>query len=79
MTQDDIHEEDERLIAERAYALYQARGREHGHDVEDWLAAKEQVRSDHREKAQAAESPAPVSAAPSEPMDVEVQEKKGLG
>ena len=30
------HEE----IAERAYALYVSRGREDGHDVEDWLAAE---------------------------------------
>jgi hypothetical protein len=27
-------------IAERAYALYLARGAEHGHDVEDWLQAE---------------------------------------
>ena len=28
-------------IAEEAYLLYCARGREDGHDVEDWLAAEE--------------------------------------
>ena len=27
-------------IAERAYALYLARGAQHGHDVEDWLQAE---------------------------------------
>jgi hypothetical protein len=30
-------------IAAEAYALYCARGREDGHDVEDWLAAEEQL------------------------------------
>ena len=28
-------------IADEAYLLYCARGREDGHDVEDWLAAEE--------------------------------------
>ena len=28
------------VIAQRAYALYLARGREDGHDVEDWLQAE---------------------------------------
>jgi hypothetical protein len=28
-------------IRERAYALYEARGREDGHDLEDWLRAEE--------------------------------------
>ena len=27
-------------IAERAYAIFAARGGEHGHDVEDWLEAE---------------------------------------
>ena len=30
-------------IAQRAYALYQARGCEHGHDVEDWLQAQREL------------------------------------
>ena len=30
----------EGLIAQRAYALYLARGREDGHDVEDWIRAE---------------------------------------
>ena len=30
-------------IAERAYALYLARGAEHGHDVEDWLQAEREL------------------------------------
>jgi hypothetical protein len=27
-------------ISQRAYDLFQARGHEHGHDVEDWLVAE---------------------------------------
>jgi hypothetical protein len=34
----------EALIAQRAYALYLARGREDGHDVEDWLQAERELR-----------------------------------
>jgi Protein of unknown function (DUF2934) len=28
----------------RAYQLYEARGREYGHEVEDWLRAEEEIR-----------------------------------
>jgi hypothetical protein len=31
-------------IARRAYDLYLARGREHGHDVDDWLQAERDLR-----------------------------------
>ena len=31
-------------IAAEAYSLYEARGGQHGHDVEDWLAAEALVR-----------------------------------
>jgi hypothetical protein len=30
-------------VAARAYELFAARGYEHGHDVEDWLAAEAQI------------------------------------
>jgi Protein of unknown function (DUF2934) len=30
-------------IRERAYALYEERGREDGHAVEDWLRAEEEI------------------------------------
>ena len=30
-------------IRERAYELYEARGREDGHDLEDWLRAEEEI------------------------------------
>jgi hypothetical protein len=32
-------------IEEEAYALFIARGGEHGHDLEDWLAAEAAVRN----------------------------------
>jgi len=32
------------VIAHRAYELFLARGREHGHDVDDWLQAEQEVR-----------------------------------
>ena len=36
-----VYEED---VADRAYALWQARGGEHGHDREDWFDAERQLR-----------------------------------
>jgi len=30
-------------IARRAYELYEARGREDGHDVDDWLRAEAEI------------------------------------
>ena len=33
----------ENQIRERAYELYEERGREDGHDEEDWLRAKEEI------------------------------------
>ena len=30
-------------IAQRAYALYEARGREDGHDLDDWLEAEREL------------------------------------
>lgn len=36
-------------VAQRAYELYELRGREHGHDVDDWLRAEEEItRGDSR-------------------------------
>ena len=43
---------DER-IRTRAYALYELRGREDGHDLDDWLQAEAELTSD-RVKAAAA-------------------------
>jgi len=33
----------DRDIARRAYELYEARGREHGHDLDDWLQAEREL------------------------------------
>ena len=30
-------------IRERAYELYESRGREHGHDEQDWLRAEQEI------------------------------------
>jgi len=35
----------ERQISVRAYELYEARGREDGHEQEDWLRAEEEITS----------------------------------
>ena len=34
----------EHQIRLRAYELYEARGREDGHELEDWFRAKEEIR-----------------------------------
>jgi hypothetical protein len=30
-------------VARRAYEIYLARGREHGHDIDDWLQAEREL------------------------------------
>ena len=32
-------------VARRAYELYEQRGREHGHDLDDWLQAERELHS----------------------------------
>ncbi len=39
----DENQELEEQIRLRAYALYEARGRQNGHDLEDWYRAKEEI------------------------------------
>jgi Protein of unknown function (DUF2934) len=34
----------EEKIRQRAYELYLERGQEHGHDVEDWMRAEQEIR-----------------------------------
>ncbi len=41
----------EEHIRQRAYELYEARGREQGHELEDWLRAEEEVRRSPRRRA----------------------------
>jgi len=36
---------DPKVVAERAYELYLARGGEHGHDLEDWVRAEQELRT----------------------------------
>lgn len=40
-------------IRQRAYELYEARGREEGHDFEDWLQAEAEVEALKTRKAKA--------------------------
>ena len=35
-------------IAKRAFELYEARGRQNGHDVEDWLQAEQELEEEQR-------------------------------
>jgi hypothetical protein len=37
-------------ISDRAYTLFQARGCEHGHDVEDWLVAEAELARFHADR-----------------------------
>ncbi len=39
---------DENEIRARAYELYEERGRENGHDVDDWLRAKTELSTQKR-------------------------------
>jgi len=36
---------DRKTVAERAYQLYLARGGEHGHALEDWVRAEQELRT----------------------------------
>ncbi|MBX3237517.1 MAG: DUF2934 domain-containing protein [Nitrospiraceae bacterium] len=37
------HQQWQRQVAAKAYELYEARGFQDGHDVEDWLAAEQSL------------------------------------
>ncbi len=39
------------LVRARAYELFEARGRESGHELEDWLRAEEEIRTQSRASA----------------------------
>ncbi len=46
---DFIKEHRERqMIQEKAYEIFERRGRVHGHDWEDWFAAEREVSAAHR-------------------------------
>ena len=38
------------MIRERAYELYESRGREHGQDEQDWLRAEQEIVNGQRPK-----------------------------
>ena len=37
-------------VARKAYEVFEGRGADHGHDVEDWLEAERQVKEINRER-----------------------------
>jgi len=41
----------EEQIAQRAHELWHQRGREHGHDLIDWLRAEREINEWHQQKA----------------------------
>lgn len=58
ITHEDIQEE----IRRRAYELYELRGRENGHDLEDWLQAEFELVSPRLMLELGAEGVKPVAA-----------------
>lgn len=47
-------------VARRAYELFEARGAQHGHDVDDWLRAEHDLRADaHNGRQDASNRPSP--------------------
>jgi hypothetical protein len=40
---DTLPSQETARIKERAYELYEVGGREHGHDEQDWLRAKQEI------------------------------------
>jgi hypothetical protein len=53
-------------IARRAYERFEQRGREHGHDVEDWLDAEREL---HARRPAAAATPASALVRATEPLE----------
>ena len=44
----------EMQIRQRAYELFESRGREEGHEIEDWLRAEEEINGGEKAEAVAA-------------------------
>ena len=40
---EDLHDDENEEIARVAYSYWETRGREDGHDMEDWLLAEQEV------------------------------------
>jgi len=53
----------EEQIAQRAQELWQQRGREHGHDLTDWLRAEREINEWHQEKLRGGNSTTPTEKA----------------
>ena len=53
----------EQLIRERAYAYYEQRGREEGHELEDWLRAEAEIIGKKPSDSETAHEPVLASAA----------------
>jgi len=53
----------EEQIAQRAQELWQQRGREHGHDLTDWLRAEREINKWHQQKLCRGNSPTPTEKA----------------
>ena len=52
-TSDDLSQAQVEKIRQRAYELYEPRGREEGHDFDDWLQAEAEVAATKASKAKA--------------------------
>src|SRR5262245_46105652 len=39
----DLRQADHAQISQRAYEIFEARGRDHGHDLDDWLQAEREL------------------------------------
>jgi len=53
----------EEQIAQRAQELWQERGREHGHDLTDWLRAEREINEWHQKKLRGGNSTTPTEKA----------------
>ena len=62
-------------ISQRAYEIYQNRGREDGRDVEDWLAAERELRNQNLPKQSISSSSAEKSRTSSLPTSRQRQSK----
>ena len=52
-TSDDLSQEQVEKIRQRAFELYEARGREEGHDIDDWLQAEAEIEASRTRTAKA--------------------------
>jgi len=49
-TQNEIRPELGQAIRLRAYELFEQRGKEHGHDLDDWLQAEEELTTGRKKR-----------------------------